>query len=848
MRARLISILVGLAIVIVSLGAAGQSFTGRPSRLIIPEGNIVSTDNEEAIRLNPANLAFMPGYAIRWRGTFLRNDSTVPWNGNSVGIALQQGDILGGLESGLLRTKLPFSIAAGLQFDMVVPPAGAEFTKDATYQWLTIAVAIAPKRTISFGGSYQFSFSSDHMAKGFNAFSAGISYRPWSILGFSLLAEDIGDPSNDYNVVLPSIYHAAFAIRPLATKSIEATADFQWMPKFSDWGYKVTLGVDVGPWARVQATFAQMATGGPKDIAGVLGGEFDLSWSDGNVQVAAGGIFGDAISPAAFAGAYATAAVRGWRSDIGTNFHFSLRIRLEETPDARGHVEVLRRLWAAADDPAIDGVVFEVRAKPAHSLAGVEELRDAFRYLNERDKKVICSMEEAGGPALYLCSAADRSYINPSGAIEFAGLSSHYLYFKELLDRLGIRAEFVRIGAYKSVPESLVRRGPTPAAARDQTRLLRLFEAELAEGIATGRKLKPAAVRKLLVEGPYMAREAVEEGLVDGYAFDDELPARLGTLLGHETNVVDYYVPRAPTRFRAAQAIAIVHVDGEMVSGQNRELPLIDHRLAGSYTLARAIRHARTRSDIGALVIRIDSPGGSAMAADVVWREVELTAREKPVIVSMGGVAASGGYYLATPATWIFANPLSVTGSIGVFAGKADIEGLIRRVGISAKIYRSGPRSDADSLFRPYTDEEREVLKERVTRTYNTFLSRVAQGRHMTPQGVHEIADGKIYTGIEAQKIGLVDEVGGLRQAVAAARERADLVRDAPIVELALDDGSVVRRLLGGGRSSQAVTMNDTTPLSLLPAQLLTLLQALAPFALYPDSEPMTRMEIMIAP
>ena len=525
-----------------------------------------------------------------------------------------------------------------------------------------------------------------------------------------------------------------------------------------------------------------------------------------------------------------------------------MRIRVEETPDARGHVELLRRLWAAADDPAIDGVVFEARATPARSLAAVEELRDAFRYLEERDKKVVCSMEEAGGPALYLCSAASASYINPAGAIEFAGLSSHYLYFKELLDKLGIRAEFIRVGAHKSGPESLVRKGPSPTANRAHARLLRLFEAELAEGIATGRKLKPTRTRTLLVQGPYMAREAVEEGLVDGYAFDDELPAKLGKLLGHETNVVNYYAPRAPTRFRAAQAVAIVHVDGEMVTGQSREVPLIKHPLAGSYTLARAIRHARTRSDIGALVLRIDSPGGSAMAADVVWREVELTARKKPVIVSMGGVAASGAYYLAAPATWIFANPLSVTGSIGVYAGKADIEGLLDRLGITAKIYQSGPRSDSNSLFRPYTTGELEVLQERVTRTYNTFLTRVAQGRQMTPQGVHAIADGKIYTGLEAQKNGLVDEIGGLRQAVAVARERADLIRNAPIVELAVDDSSVVRKLLGGGQTSLGTRLNDATPLSLLPEQLLNLLQALAPFALYPDSVPMTRMEFVIEP
>lgn len=846
----------GASVISTSFGAAGQSFTGRPSRLIVPEGNVVSTDNEEAIRLNPANLAFMPGYEIRYRGTFLRDDAVVPWNGNSIGIALQQGDILGGLESGLLRVDLPFSIAAGLQFDMVVPPGGSQFPKDATYQWLTIAVALAPHRTFSIGGSYQISFSSDLRAKGFNTFSAGVSYRPWSVLGFSVVAEDIGDPTNDFRIVLPSLYHAAFALRPWSTSSIEAAVDFQWMPFASDWGYRANVGVDVGPWARAQLMFAQMATGDDADIAALLGGEFDLSWSEGNVQIGAGGLFGDALTPETFAGGYVTGAVRGWRSNIGVDFHFSVRIRIEETPDSRGHVEILRRLWAAADDPAIDGVVFEARAKPATSLAAIEELRDAFHYIRQRGKKVICSMEDAGGPSLYLCAAADRSYINPSGSIEFAGLSSHYLYFRDLLHQLGIRAEFVRAGAEKAAPEALVRSGPTDVANAAHARLLREFEAELASGIAQGRDIKPEAMRTLLIRGPYMAREAVEDGLVDDYAFDDQLPAKLGEILGHETDVVDYYAPRAPTRFRAAQAIAIIHVDGEMVSGQSHELPFIRYKLSGSYTLARAIRQATARSDIGAIVLRIDTPGGSAMAADVVWREVELAAREKPVVVSMGGVAASGGYYIAAPATEIFANPLSLTGSIGVFAGKVDIEGLMNRLGVTAKIYRSGPRSDANSLFRPYTDSELEVLTERVTRTYNTFLSRVAEGRQMTRLQAHAIGDGKIYTGLEAKKLGLVDEVGGLRQAVNAARDRADLIRNAPIIELAVDDGSVVRRLLGGGggpsrseASRSGGNVGDApNPLALLPEQLVTLLRALAPYALYPDSQPMTRMEMVFEP
>jgi protease-4 len=281
-----------------------------------------------------------------------------------------------------------------------------------------------------------------------------------------------------------------------------------------------------------------------------------------------------------------------------------------------------------------------------------------------------------------------------------------------------------------------------------------------------------------------------------------------------------------------------VYVDGDIIDGRSRTIPLIGIELAGSYTIAETLKRVRESRGIGAVVIRIESPGGSSVASDVMWREVLLTARVKPVIVSMGAVAASGGYYLAAPATRILANPLTITGSIGIFYGKADVTELLRKIGVNVEVYKTAPRADAESIFRPFSEDEHKELESKVTQFYDVFVSRVAEGRKMTKQAVDRVGQGRVWTGEQAKDKGLVDELGGLRQALYQARQLGGLPEDAPIIELPKIHTSLLGQILGieGIRSSELT--------SALPHSVLQVAHAMAPLLVHPGDRPLARMEL----
>ncbi|HEY5960980.1 MAG TPA: signal peptide peptidase SppA, partial [Polyangiaceae bacterium] len=530
-------------------------------------------------------------------------------------------------------------------------------------------------------------------------------------------------------------------------------------------------------------------------------------------------------------------AMRGFRESAGIEVpHFGVLFRIDETPSARKHVALLRRLWAIAErEPAVDAVVFELRAAPSESTARVQELRDAISYLRAHGKKVACHLEDAGGSALYMCSAADRILVHPAGGIRFAGLASTQFYVKGLLDKLGVRADIVRIGDHKSAPEMFTREGPTETAVRDRESLMRSIEWQWMGGVAAGRHIAPSELAGRIAKGPFVASEAKLAGLIDDYAYSDEIGDRVGRLVGQRIRLVEHPANRAPSQHGALNRVAILYVEGDMTGGKSQTIPVLGMRMAGSVTLAETIKQLRDDPHVAAVVLRIESPGGSALAADTLWRELQLLAHAKPVVCSMGSVAASGGYYIASPTHRIFANPASITGSIGVFAGKADVAQLLSRIGVTTNTIKTTSRADGESIFRPYTDEERLVLQQKVGQYYELFLSRVAIGRNMPKEAVDKVGQGRVFTGEQALKAGLVDELGGLRQALAHARNLAGLPDTAPIIELPPPDSSLLTQLLGldGSRASELP----------LPPQMLDAARALAPYVVYESDRPLMRLE-----
>jgi protease-4 len=819
--------------------ALAQFPTTQPTRQPVFGKSPVSNDDSSSLVQNPANLGFLPASELRWSSVYLNEQAHVPWQGHAFALAF----------------PIPFlNASTGLRVDLVNPPSGAQseqLDSDSLYQWITWGLAVRPSDHFSLGVSLQRSYSEQESAHGLFSWSAGLTTRPSDYFGMAFVANDINAPSNHAGGKVDRSFDLALAIRPLRSRAVELGLDGKLVDAPGTfWSPSATLGVDIPGLGRLKGGVSMSDPDDGIDQSEWLANasmSFYLNGSGGSMELSGGSLFGGALGPEADSKAYENlyfdVAFKGYREPSGgTPPTYAMRLRLESTPGDREHVALLRHLWQIAEqEPSIGAVVLELRTAPANSMAHVQELRDAIYLLRQSGKRVLCHLEDADGASLYLCSAADRILINPAGGIRFAGLRARYFYYANLLDKLGIKADFVRIGAHKSAPEAFTRTGASQVARDDKIDLLQQHEKFLTQGIAHGRQLTPEQVRERIAKGPFVAIEAKTAGLVDGYAFDDQLEAEAGRLLGTRVRLLDdERGPYAPRFNGQTPGIALIYVDGDMVDGRSQTIPFLGMKLAGSYTIAESIRKARENPLVHAVVLRIETGGGSAMAADVIWRELQQTTKVKPVVVSMGTAAASGGYYIASPGTRVFANPLTITGSIGIFYGKADVSELMRKLGVSVEVYKTAPRADAESIFRPFTDEEKVELKRKVWQFYDVFLQRVAEGRKLTKEQVDAIGQGRVWTGEQALNHKLVDELGGLRQALAAARALAGLPEHAPIQELPPVDTSLLGRILG----IEGVSEKLPSHLQVLPAGLMDMVRALGPFVVHPADKPLARMEL----
>ena len=832
-----------LGSMVVTAGARAATVPVEPERLPSLGRSVVGTEDTSAIVLNPANVAYLPGAELRWEGIYLSEDLRVPWQGHAF----------------MLGFPLPFNFATGLRLDLVDPPRRAFVSPNspadlsANYQWLTWALAYKASDALSFGASLQHSYSDGIVAKSLGSYSLAVTARPVNAVGLSFVASQISAPlSGDSaarlaafgapNVSLGPSVTTALAIRPLATRALEVGLEARYLTEPTIWEPRATLGIDV-PWVgrlRGEFTMIDPTAHSPAWLASASLSVY-VNGASGSSDLEGGAVTGTALGKSGSYNFFNEIAVRSFREPTGLmNPRTAARIRIESTPDTRGHVALLRKLWSLSEEDDLAAVVLELRTSPAESIAHIQELRDGLRLLRARGKKVLCHLEDASGASLYLCAAADRILMNPAGGLRFAGLRSRHLYLAQLLENIGVKADFIRIGPHKSAPEQFTRTSASDVARADSIDLLQQNERWFVGDIAHDRGIPVETLRQRIAAGPFVATEAKAAGLVDGYAFDDELETSVRSLVG-DTRValVDAdRAPMAPERFGNRRGIALVYVDGDIIDGRNRTIPVLGMDLVGSYTMADTLKQVRESPLVSAVVLRIESPGGSSMASDVMWREVALTARVKPVIVSMGEVAASGGYYIAAPATRIYANPLTVTGSIGVFYGKADVSKLLGKIGVNVEVYKTSPRADAESIFRPFTDEERVELVRKVGQFYAMFLTRVAEGRHLSMDAVDAVGQGRVWTGEQAKERHLVDELGGLRQALAEARRLGALAEDAPVIELPKIPTSLLGRVLGiqGIHASEAA--------SVLPAAVTDIARAMAPFLVHPSDRPLSRLEL----
>jgi protease-4 len=350
-------------------------------------------------------------------------------------------------------------------------------------------------------------------------------------------------------------------------------------------------------------------------------------------------------------------------------------------------------------------------------------------------------------------------------------------YFKGLLNKVGVQADFVAIGAYKSAPETWTRQGPSdPARQQVEVYVDAVFDTWI-RAMARARGFSERHMENLVDRGYFDARGAMAEGLVDRLVDSVDLQARLGN--GDEglptIDALDYLdAPYHAPSYDHRRRVALIYATGDIVPGHAKA----GSGLLGSDTLIQRLRRARQDDRVKAVVLRIDSPGGSTLASDLIWRELERLRAEKPLVVCMGDLAASGGYYLSMSADAIVAEPLTLTGSIGVFVGKADLTGLYQKVGINHEVIARGDNADLFTDLRPFSDEQREEIRKQLRRFYERFVDKVAEGRGLSFAQADSVARGRVWSGKDAEKLGLVDELGGLQEAVEVAKNLAGIPAD----------------------------------------------------------------------
>jgi len=488
---------------------------------------------------------------------------------------------------------------------------------------------------------------------------------------------------------------------------------------------------------------------------------------------------------------------------------FRIRGSLAEQPDQTGMAafetskgvqnmfDLLNTLKEGRTDEHLRAVVFDVE-EMGIGLAQIQELRQQFEALRAAEKDVYIYAETMRPATLLLGSSASQLVLMPKGEIEFTGMYGEALYFKGLMDKIGVEADILHCGDFKSAGEPFYRTGPSEYAEQQQNKLMDSMFEQLVDGIAKSRKLEPAAVKTLMDKGIFSAQEALDAKLVDKLAYKEDFVADLRKAHGKDTKIVTRYGKKKgpeidPDNFMSMfkvfsdlmkgeeesdqPKIAVVYVEGTIVGGEAEQNFFGGDSNAHSETIRKALDAAAKDDTVKALILRVDSPGGSAIASEVMCEAAKrFKDSGRPFIVSMGNVAASGGYYVSTLADTIFAQPGTITGSIGVVGGKMVTKGLWDWVGISGHEYKRGKHADVMNTIRKFNEEERAMISGMMNRVYGEFKARVIQGRGKKIKGELEpLAGGRVYTGKQALDIGLVDQLGGFSDCIKYTAQTAQL-------------------------------------------------------------------------
>lgn len=466
-----------------------------------------------------------------------------------------------------------------------------------------------------------------------------------------------------------------------------------------------------------------------------------------------------------------------------------------------GLIDVLFAIDHAKTDANIKGISIENNLSSL-GFTQRKALREKLEEFKKTGKFVLSYADNYMQSEYYLNSVADTIYLNPLGTIDFKGLSTEILYMKDLQEKTGIQMEVVRHGKYKSAVEPYLQQEMSSENREQNLELLQSMWNAIVNDIAESRKISTEQLNHIATHlNARNAELALENKMIDKIAYIDEYKQAIRKSLGlkkeediNEIEIEDYIQAILPTlKNKAKDQIAVIFAQGTILGGEGS----VD--VIGEKSINKALKEARDNANIKAVVVRVNSPGGSALVSEIIWREIELTKKVKPVIVSMGDVAASGGYYIASNADYIFAEPTTITGSIGVFGTLPNVRNLAKRVGVNAEQVQTHPHAVTYSIFEPLSDMTQQTLTESIEHIYDVFLQRVATGRKMSKEEVNEIAQGRIWTGVMAKENGLVDELGGLNDAINYAAKQVEIsdYRVTLYPEYEMDFKDLLRKMLG---------------------------------------------------
>lgn len=656
------------------------------------------------------------------------------------------------------------------------------------YRKYTLAAAFGDGETVSLGLGYNF-FGSDTSERldALESVDFGMQWRLSRYLGLSIFGRDLNAPFLREGEALPRRFGAGVAFRAWNGRFI---IDQEFTHVQNSGQLRVSPRLVVEPLAGLRL-FGRgewaVSSGSVAGDSGLVAATMGLELSLGFTGVQSGVHVTNVDTQNKLTGHSHSMWISANKQRSLVNFTQEwILVDLSTTfselpvsglfgPSAKSYAKLLIDLDRMSADPTVKGIILNI-AGPGLGYAQAWELRQRMQALRAKGKKIVALLQSSGTKAVYLANGADKIYMPPNTTYEPNGLSGQLVNYQGILKKFGINAEFLRVRDYKTAPEAFVNRVPSPQSLEQTGEYLDALFKTFISSFAD--RKKDAATATAMVDNvPLMPLEAKSQGWIDDVIYPDELKKKV-----EKTFNTSIILRRQYTRLKSSEykwntkpEIAIVVVDGSIVQGSSGSSPIGDESFSGSSSIVGALERLKKDSNVKAIILRVNSPGGSALASDVIYRELRRAAQKKPVIASMGNYAASGGYYVAAGAEEIYATPVTLTGSIGIFAGKFSVQKLANDYGVTITTLARGKRAGGFSIFTPFTPQQKKALSKYLAYLYRLFLQQAANTRPLTADQIDKYARGRVWTGKRAAELKLVDKTGSLIDAIRQAEKLTGL-------------------------------------------------------------------------